>query len=163
MCIHVKNKETFIKIPTSCTATEPFPAQSWHGFWLILSSYCQNSNSSHHFLSCLSSHFANVCQIDFLQIPLWVKLGAISQNTEYNFIWKGYQLSNFYSESRSCFHLPLTRHITIGVFFPPSPLSFFFLFNNGFMLPRLPINRFSFSTFEYISDILCKIHYYCEE
>lgn len=54
-CIHEKNKETFCKLPTSYTATKPFPVQSCHGFCVILSSYCQNSNSSHHFLSCLPS------------------------------------------------------------------------------------------------------------
>lgn len=131
MRIPDRNKETFSKLPTSRTATKTFPDQSCPGFWLILSSYCWNSNSSHHFLPCLPGHLANVCQAeDFLQIPLWVKLGAIYQNKEHNFIWKGYQLSNFYSESRLCFHLPLARHVTVvcfGFLLPPLPL-FFFLF-----------------------------------
>lgn len=69
--LHVKGKETSSKVPTSCTATEPFLPQSCHGFWSILSSYCESRNSGHHLLSCLSRHLANICQIDgFFQTPL---------------------------------------------------------------------------------------------
>lgn len=168
MSIHVRNKETSSKLPTIHIATKLFPAQSCHGFGLILSSYCQNSNSSHHFLyhasPAILQMFTKLQAEDFLQIPLWVKLGAIYQNREHNFIWKGYRLSNFYSESRLCFHLPLTRSVTIGYFFLPPPcFSFFLLFNKNLMLIWLTINHFSFSTFEYISGILCKKHYYYEE
>ena len=115
VCIHINNKETSSKVLTRCAATEQSLAQSCHRFWSILSSYCQSSNNSHHLPLCLSGHLANVCWIDgFFQTPLWASLDTIHQTMEHNFIWKGYLLSNFYSESRSCFHLPSARCFTGG-------------------------------------------------
>lgn len=149
-----------------CHKAIPSPELSW--IWvsikLPLSKWQQQSPFS--IMSPQPScKFTKLQAEDFLQIPLWVELGAIYQNREHNFIWKVYRLSNFYSESRLCFHLPLTRPISIGGFFLPPPffLFIFFFFLIKTMLTWLTINHFSFSTIEYISGILCKKYYYYEE
>lgn len=134
-----QNRETSNKVLTSCAATEPFLAQSCHGYWSILSPYCQNSNNSHHLLSCLSRHLANVCQIDGFFFKLLCESTWVLYTRRWNVISFGKVICslNFYSESRSCFRLLSTRHFIVGSL-PPSPLFFVFL-NNGLVLPRLPI------------------------
>lgn len=105
-------------MPTSCAATESFPAWSCHGFWSVLRSCCQSSNNSHHLLSCFSRHFANICQLDgFFQTLLWASFGAIYQTMEHNFIWKGYLLISILKANHVSNYIQ--TDIALGFFFPP--------------------------------------------